>query len=310
MKLAMQIFCRKIILNHTEVTGKEGPLLLACNHPNSFLDAVIIAALFDRPVYSLARGDVFKNKLMNYMLRTLKMLPVYRVSEGIENLNSNYDTFNACKDIFRNNGIVLIFSEGRCVNEWHLRPLKKGTARLAIDSWQNEMPLTVLPVGINYSSFRKFGKNVFLNFGNAIHSHQFDLHQPDGILYQQFNIKLRNELEHLVYEIADDDVKEKRRLLEVPIAPWKRAFLLLPAILGWITHVPLYLPARLFTKNMTAHSDHYDSIIVTLLLFAYPFYLIAIAILLVVLTGSFWFIVTPIVLPLLAWSFVQLKRQT
>ena len=96
------------------------------------------------------------------------MFPVYRVSEGVENLNSNYETFENCKKIFREKGIVLIFSEGKCINEWHLRPLKKGTARLAINSWEENIPLEVLPVGINYSSFRRFGKNVIINFGNII----------------------------------------------------------------------------------------------------------------------------------------------
>ena len=57
-----------------------------------------------------------------------------------------------------------IFSEGKCINEWHLRPLKKGTARLAISSWEENIPLEVLPVGINYSSFRRFGKNVYYQF--------------------------------------------------------------------------------------------------------------------------------------------------
>ncbi len=71
-------------------------------------------------------------------------------------------------DIFRRNGTVQIFSEGKCVNEWHLRPLKKGTARLAISSWENNIPLNVLPVGINYSAFRKFGKNIYINFGEII----------------------------------------------------------------------------------------------------------------------------------------------
>lgn len=35
----------------------NGPLLIACNHPDSFLDAIILATLFRRPVYSLAAGS-------------------------------------------------------------------------------------------------------------------------------------------------------------------------------------------------------------------------------------------------------------
>ena len=146
----------------------EGPLLIASNHPNSFLDAVIIATVFNKPVYSLARGDVFTNKFYSKILQSLNILPVYRISEGAENLEHNYSTFDDCKKLFKNNGIVLIFSEGSCSNEWHLRPLKKGTARLAFSCWQDNIPLNILPVGINYNSFRSFGKIVKLNFGNII----------------------------------------------------------------------------------------------------------------------------------------------
>ena len=79
----------------------KGPLLIAANHPNSFLDAIIVATLFKNPVYSLARGDAFNGKLITKILTSLNMLPVYRISEGAENLDNNYSTFDECQDIFQ-----------------------------------------------------------------------------------------------------------------------------------------------------------------------------------------------------------------
>jgi 1-acyl-sn-glycerol-3-phosphate acyltransferase len=55
VRLAAWIFCRKIIINKKEVLKEKGPLLLACNHPNSFLDSVMLDILFEQPVWSLAR---------------------------------------------------------------------------------------------------------------------------------------------------------------------------------------------------------------------------------------------------------------
>ena len=43
---------------------EQGPLLIAANHPNSFLDAIILDTLFKNTVYSLTRGDAFKGKLI------------------------------------------------------------------------------------------------------------------------------------------------------------------------------------------------------------------------------------------------------
>src|SRR6266478_9269485 len=99
----MLIFCRRIIINKPEFLKKKGPLLLACNHPNSFLDAAILADLFEQPVHSLTRGDVFKKPFYDKILTSLKMLPIYRTSEGTENLGINYQTFDACKNIFKKN---------------------------------------------------------------------------------------------------------------------------------------------------------------------------------------------------------------
>lgn len=305
----MMIFCRKVIINHPEVLKQKGPLLLASNHPNSFLDAVIFDVLFDQPVWSLARGDVFKNSFYTKLLTTLKILPVYRTSEGVENLGINYETFEACKKIFQKKGIVQIFSEGKCINEWHLRPLKKGTARLAIGSWEENIPLKVIPIGINYSSFRRFGKNIFINFGTPITQNDIDWNVPDGLRHQKFNTNLKSQFHQLVYEIKKTDKQKQKELLEVKITQLKKNLLFIPALIGWFLHAPLYIPIRQFVYRKTNNNDHFDSIVVALLLFAFPIYLLLIIITLFFILKSYWAFLLLLILPFTAWSFVQVKRQ-
>ena len=130
-RFAIKIYCPRIVINKPELLNIDGPVLLAANHPNSFLDGMILTTLFRQPVYALARGDAFNHPLANKILRWLRQLPVYRTREGAENLSANYITFSACRKVFEKNGIVLIFSEAGCVNEWQLRPFKKrhGKAR-------------------------------------------------------------------------------------------------------------------------------------------------------------------------------------
>lgn len=305
----MTIFCRKIIVNNRAMLKKQGPLLLASNHPNSFLDAIMLDILFQQPIWSLARGDVFKNAFISKILKALKIFPVYRTSEGVENLNSNYSTFKACKELFRKKGVVLIFSEGKCINEWHLRPLKKGTARLAIDSWENNIPLEVLPVGINYSSFRRFGKNVIINFGNIIRNDDIPWNASEGIRYQTFNNKLRQELSSLVYEIDKKDKEKKEILLAKKTSSIATSIYALPAAIGWLLHLPLYIPVQIITYKKTAHNDHYDSIMAAALLFTYPFYLLLISFIIFYFTGSYYSLFVLLLLPFTAWCYVQVKGQ-
>ena len=287
---------------------EKGPMLLACNHPNSFLDGVILDTLFEQPLYSLARGDVFKKPLYRKLLISLNLLPVYRTSEGVENLNFNYDTFETCKDIFRKNGIVIIFSEGKCINEWHLRPLKKGTARLAISSWNEHIPLKVLPVGINYSSFRRFGKNLFLNFGEIIEAKDIDMSHTDGTRYQAFNNLLEQQLKTLVFEIGKKNKQQQQQLEKKP-SIIKKVVLSAPALIGFLTHSPLYIPIKRFTLKRTSHNDHYDSILTGILLFAYPVYLIIISTIAFFVTECWSAFLLLFLLPFTAWSYVQLKPQ-
>ena len=284
-------------------------MLIAANHPNSFLDAIILTTLFKKPVYSLARGDAFANKFYRKLLTSLNMFPVYRISEGVENLEHNYKTFEQCKEIFKQTGIVLIFSEGRCINEWHLRSLKKGTARLAISAWQEGIPLKVLPLGINYSSFYSFGKNIQLNFGNMISKQDFDADHTHGKSITDFNDKLQQQLKQLVVEIDKKDsaaIKEKFKIEQSVI---KKILLFIPALLGWIFHFTLYLPLKNFAWKRAAHNDHFDSVMVGLLFIFYPLFLLLISLLIFFFVGSWYWVLTFIVLPFCAWSYVQLKHQ-
>jgi 1-acyl-sn-glycerol-3-phosphate acyltransferase len=308
-KFALWIYCRKVTLNKKELLQSNGPLLIASNHPNSFLDAIILATLFKRPIYSLARGDAFANNFYSRLLASLNMFPVYRVSEGVENLEHNYKTFEHCLNIFEKNGIVLIFSEGRCINEWHLRPLKKGTARLALSAWAKGIPLKVLPTGINYSSFDCFGKNMVLNFGDSISANDIDTKNSFGKSVTDFNEKLNAQLKQLVIEADKKDEATIKEKFFVEQSLLKKIILALPAAAGWLFHFPLYYPIKKFAWSRVKDNDHYDSVMVGLLFILYPFYLLLAGLILHIFICGWWWLLVFIALPFCAWSYVQLKHQ-
>ncbi|HXR84758.1 MAG TPA: 1-acyl-sn-glycerol-3-phosphate acyltransferase [Hanamia sp.] len=305
-RIALHFYCRKIIINNKAMLKNGGPLLIAANHPNSFLDAIIVGSLFKSPVYSLARGDAFAGKFVTKILSSFNMLPVYRVSEGVENLEHNYTTFQLCQKLFEENKIVLIFSEGRCINEWHLRPLKKGTARLAFSAWGKNIPLKVLPLGINYSSFRFFGKNVFLNFGSIISYKDFS---EDSVArsINRFNEKLNEQLSELVFEIDKNDHQRLKNYFFVRQSFAKKILLFIPAILGFILHAPLYFIIHLVIKNIA--KDHYDSVMTAILFLLYPLIVVSITLIFFLSTGNMYSLLLLILLPFTLWSYLQLKTQ-
>ncbi len=297
------------MINQPERVKEKGPLLLASNHPNSFLDSVLLNTIFHEPVWSLARGDVFKKPLYRRLLTAVKILPVYRTSEGVENLSENYKTFDACIELFKKNGIITIYSEGKCINEWHLRPLKKGTARLAIKAWDEKIPLRVLPVALNYSSFTHFGKNVFINFGEIITADVTGTQTADGARNLEFNNRLRSELEKGVFEITADDYAQLNRKLTVPVSPVKKIWLFIPGWIGWLLNLPPFLFARRTAIRRLKEPGHYDSVVMGILLLIYPIYVLLITGALLLITQSWWSLLFPMIALFTAWAYVQIKPQ-
>jgi 1-acyl-sn-glycerol-3-phosphate acyltransferase len=308
-RLALPIYCRNLAINRKELLKHNGPLLLAVNHPNSFLDAIILCTLFDGTVYSLARGDAFKNKSAAKILYIFKMFPVYRVSEGVENMDENYKTFDHCKEIFRKNGIVLIFSEGRCINEWHLRALKKGTARLAISSWEEGIDLQVLPVAINYSSFKKFGKNIKLFFGDIISKEDIDYKDTHGNAIKQFNETLKYQLNKHVFEIERSDKPALHKAFYIKQSFLKKIMLFVPSIIGLLIHAPLFYFAKWLADMLVKEDGHDDSKMIGFLFVLYPVFLLAITLINYFISANPLSFLLLLILPFTAWSYVQLKKQ-
>ena len=308
-RLAIKIYCKSIKVQPPELLNFKGPLLIACNHPYSFLDAIIITTLFKEPVHSLARGDVFKKKWMAFIFKNLNMLPVYRTREGVENLENNYKSFEACEEIFKKNGVVLIFSEGICQNEWHFRNLMKGTARLSLSSWDQNIPLRILPAGINYNSFKSFGKKVTLNFGEPFSREDINLGNGFGKDIGNFNTHLKSVMQPLILELpektrlqnANEYFKDERSL-------FSKIILFIPGICGLVIHAPYYFVLKTAVNKWYANSGHFDSLLVGISFFTYPLYLFLLSGISWYSCGYQWGIISFLLLPFLAYCAVQIKK--
>jgi len=195
--LGLKIFCRTIHVNRPALLKTKGPLVLASNHPNAFLDAIILGSLFYQPVHFLARGDAFRKPLIRKFLNALQLIPIHRLTEGKENLSLNEASFFKCHQILSSGGIVLIFAEGLSFNQWMLRPMKKGTARIALAAMNDAglgSKVRILPVSLNYNSFESLSKTLLIHFGEMISIKDFSPDQPETKRMHQFNGLLAERL--------------------------------------------------------------------------------------------------------------------
>ncbi|MEQ8907600.1 MAG: 1-acyl-sn-glycerol-3-phosphate acyltransferase [Vicingaceae bacterium] len=157
--------------SNQQAVPKEGPLIIAASHPNSFLDAIILAAILKRPLHFLARSDVFAKKWSDFLLRKLNLIPIYRLKEGKDNLHKNEETFAACHQILKEGGALLIFAEGVSIGDKLIRPLKKGLGRIAysyVEQYPNEKPPKIVACGINYEHINHFGSKILVGYSETI----------------------------------------------------------------------------------------------------------------------------------------------
>src|ERR1700676_648719 len=99
VNMALKIYCGHIRVNDKGPLKSKGPLILACNHPNSFLDAIIIASRFKEPVHFLAPGEITDKFIYRRIMEAFHIIPVYRLKDKNENQDLNEKSFSICVDI-------------------------------------------------------------------------------------------------------------------------------------------------------------------------------------------------------------------
>ncbi len=304
-RTALFFYSRKTVTEFAYKPNFGRPEILASNHPNSFFDAIVIAVNYPKSIYFLARGDAFKKPMVANFLKALHLIPIYRLSEGKENLYKNDATFEICLQLLKNNQSILIFSEGICVNEWHLRPLKKGTARLVFIALEQKInSLIVRPININYTSFSKFPKDILINFNAPFTLEKLDK-SSEIVFYKTFNETLKKRI--LEGMIVKNDLKDVE-LFTIRRSYFKLGLLLIPAILGFITQYWMYFIINKWVTKKTKNTVFYDSVLFGFLMLLYPVMVLLVVTILTIVTDFTYGLIVLIFLPFTAFCYKQFKN--
>jgi 1-acyl-sn-glycerol-3-phosphate acyltransferase len=310
IRLALPIFLRRLsVSNRNRLPG--GPMLLASNHPGSFFDAIVIGSTLDQTIHTLTRGDAFKKPAVAFWLRQIKLIPVFRGSEGRQSVKNLDVTTQESLAAMRAGDAVVVFSEGVCVNEWKLRPLGKGTARMAYQAWYSDESLRdmqVIPTGMNYEHFRGTGKRVSVRYGEPINRDEITSNHEDYEKWlREFNDILQERMNREILTLPAELTAEERKnamneFFGKHSIPSKGNILF--RYVGWLgrlIHRPLY---HFFTRKvakMTHKTVFYDSALFGLLVYVYPTIVTILAIIVALVAGIKAGVALFVLLPLLAW---------
>ncbi len=159
-RLALRWFYRDVEVVGIERLPVTGPVLLASNHPNALVDALVIACTLRRPVTLTAKATLLENPITRGLLLLTGVVPLRRTADDAARVGSagevdparNAGAFTAVLDVLEAGGVVLLFPEGKSHSDPNLAPLKTGLARIALmaQAQRSIGTLPIVPIGLTF----------------------------------------------------------------------------------------------------------------------------------------------------------------
>jgi glycerol-3-phosphate dehydrogenase (NAD(P)+) len=138
----------------------DGPVILASNH-RSFLDPFVIATIARRPLYYVAKEELFTKRFTGWLLNNLGAFPVRR-GEGDD------DMVETAKAILARGDAVLIFAEGTRIRPGALGRPRRGVGRLALETGAPVVPVAVIGTEAVRKGWRIRPHKVRIRVGRAL----------------------------------------------------------------------------------------------------------------------------------------------
>ena len=113
----------------------EGPVILASNH-RSFLDPFVIGTLTRRPVYYVAKKELFAHPVVGWLLSRLGAFPIDRGA-------GDQQAMETARRILERGDCVVIFPEGTRTRPGPLGHARRGVGRLALQTGAPVVPVAV-----------------------------------------------------------------------------------------------------------------------------------------------------------------------
>ena len=213
--------CTRHSYRKLEVRGKEnlptdGAILLAPNHTNTLMDALVMLQAQKKQTVFGARADMFKKPIIAKAMYFFRILPMVRQRDGLRNVLKNHESFEAIVEILEHNVRFCMYPEGRHRAAHSLLPLGKGILRAAVaanNKFGDKKPIYIVPVGIEYGDYFRYRSTCLITYGKAINVTEFikglDVENEAQVM-EPLRKELAQGMSSLISYIKDDENLNKK----------------------------------------------------------------------------------------------------
>jgi 1-acyl-sn-glycerol-3-phosphate acyltransferase len=220
----------------------NGPIIVAANHPNALVDALVAGWILPRRLSITAKATLVENPLLAILFRLVGIVPLRRLSderkkeiEGTLDPSRNEGAFEKVMHVLRQEGVVLIFPEGKSHNEPTLAPIRTGLARIALQArdGQGIRGLKILPLGLKFQAKGDPNSVVIAEFGEPLNVDElrdFSVEQLTRLVEEKLREVAEEKPEDVFVSRSDtSDKPAATRVLQEALAAWG----------GWVHRVPI-----------------------------------------------------------------------
>ena len=202
---------RRFEVHGKEHLPKDGGLVFGVNHSNTLMDALVLLSADNMRKVFIARGDIFQNPAVAKILTFLRILPIFRIRNGVAAVRQNDESLSKAVDVVHDQVDLYLFPEGTHRTKHSLMRMGKGLFHIAVDAnkqFGDKKPIYIIPTAIEYGDYFRYRSTAMINFGEPINVTEFFKHtteENEAVNINQLKDLLSEEISKLFTFIPDDE---------------------------------------------------------------------------------------------------------
>ena len=202
---------RRFEVHGKENVPKDSAVIFGVNHSNTLMDALVLLSSNNIKKVFIARGDIFKKPAVAKILKFLRILPIFRIRNGVAAVRQNDDSLNKAVDVIHDHVDLYLFPEGTHRTKHSLMRMGKGLFHIAVDAnkqFGDKSPIYIIPTAIEYGDYFRYRSTAMINFGKPINVTEFFKNTTEENEAANINVlkdQLHDEISKLFTYIPDDE---------------------------------------------------------------------------------------------------------